>query len=917
MEISRLPKPLPRISTRIYMIIESLHISNFKSHRDTRIEFDTGISIIIGGNGAGKSSILEAVSFALFKQHTSKRIEQLITIGQKRMSVEIQFTANGRTYRVLRERTKTSSKAIMKIKEGGRFQSLVSGDKQVTLEVQNLLEMDGDLFLNAVYVRQGEIADLIDKTSSEKKQMIGRLLGIDSLEKAWKNLKVILDKYNERNIRLEGKIESFEDFETEFTVKKDRKRALALKIKDINLKRDENIIESDLLQEKKEILDKRSMEFENANTLLKSKKDFQDQLEKSRKDLEGQLNEIILKEEEITRIEPRLKKLNVLKSLAEKSKELKVLQKDKKGIITILNDIERFEKVLNENEQFYNEYSELDSEINNLQYAKDQFEGSRMLIQQYTERKSKIEGKMKQSLKKIRDVLEKSNQVLGTSFASVEEFENHLSTFKPQLEAQIREASDSIQDIKRELSNLQVKNENLEKPINELEQVKDQCPICKSDITPQKREELLTDYQSEIEDNQEISGTLKVRLDELESKKRILDSQQSNIQSINLGILKEYLKSGNDHQQEIDNINSSLQELQKKIVILENIEKDIQNNRSKLAAIKGNYEKYLTALGSLESLGDYEEHRARLDEINAAIRDLKKNISALMEIAGDSVEDLPGEIAYLEQLSREHQHLLGQVSQKESLIQRIDENQRQIREINEELDQIQKVIDDLNYNEEAHERVKNEWKLKNEELMELSGQKQLLVGQLDQLSNSIQEIEQKLDSLKKYEKELKNLKDFLKLLNIIRDLYGKDGVQKDLRNISRPLIEEKTRELFERFNFEYSDVRLDEDYDVTIYGPSGESSLDMISGGEKIAVALALRLGITQVLSGGNLEMIMLDEPTIHLDAYRRQELIDLLKKMSIIPQMIIVTHDVDLEDAADNIMKIEKEDGVSFLVES
>ncbi|MBI4814583.1 MAG: AAA family ATPase, partial [Methanobacterium sp.] len=140
------------------MIIESLHINNFKSHRNTHIGFDTGISIIIGGNGAGKSSILEAVSFALFKQYTSKRIEQLITIGQKRMSVEIQFNTNGRTYRVLRERTRTSSKAIMKIKEGERFQSLISGDKQVTLEVQNLLEMDGDLFLNAVYVRQGEIA---------------------------------------------------------------------------------------------------------------------------------------------------------------------------------------------------------------------------------------------------------------------------------------------------------------------------------------------------------------------------------------------------------------------------------------------------------------------------------------------------------------------------------------------------------------------------------------------------------------------------------------------------------------------------------------------------------------------------------------------------------------------------------------
>jgi ATPase involved in DNA repair len=301
---------------------------------------------------------------------------------------------------------------------------------------------------------------------------------------------------------------------------------------------------------------------------------------------------------------------------------------------------------------------------------------------------------------------------------------------------------------------------------------------------------------------------------------------------------------------------------------------------------------------------------ASLDEIKLSIRKLKKKISILMEIAGDSLENLPGEIAYLEELSKTHQHLLGEVSQKDSLLRRIDENQSLIQETLEELKKVQKVVEDSKYNKESHERVKKEWELKKDELMDLSGQKQLLVGQLHQLSDSIQTIEEKLNSLREYETELKNLKDFLKLLNLIRDLYGKDGVQKDLRNLSRPLIEEKTRELFEKFNFEYSDVRLDEDYDVTIYGPRGESSLDMISGGEKIAVALALRLGITQVLSGGSLEMIMLDEPTIHLDAYRRQELIDLLKRMSIIPQMIIVTHDTDLEDAADNIMKMEKRRG-------
>ncbi|BDZ70520.1 AAA family ATPase [Methanobacterium petrolearium] len=468
------------------MIIKNLHMKNFKSHKDTRIEFDTGISIIIGGNGAGKSSILEAVSFALFKQHTSKKIQQLITIGQKRMSVAIQFSAHGRTYRVLRERTKTSSKAIMSIKEGERFQSLVSGDKQVTLEVQNILEMDGDLFLNAVYVRQGEISDLIEKTSSEKKQMVGRLLGIDSLETAWKNIKIILDKYNGQKLRLEGKLESFEDANVELDSKKEEETQFNIKIKDLNRDIEGKIIDTNLIREKMEILDKRSLEFGKNQTLLNSKEHFREQLEKTKKDLNWQLTEITGKEEEMSKLKPRLKKLNVLKSLEENIKELKNLNKDKKRLDAILTDIKRFKTILNENEVYYNDYSLLNTDISSLQYAKDQFEGSRVLSEQYTTRKSKIKVKMKKSLEKVKTVLETSNQILNTQFDSVEELENYLTTFKPQLEAKIQTTSEEIHDIQKELSNLQVKNQDLEKPIGELEQVKDLCPICKSAITPKK-----------------------------------------------------------------------------------------------------------------------------------------------------------------------------------------------------------------------------------------------------------------------------------------------------------------------------------------------------------------------------------------------------------------------------------------------
>ena len=56
------------------MIFTRLSLKNFKSYDDAEIKFNEGISVIVGENGAGKSTILEAISFALFKQHTAKKL---------------------------------------------------------------------------------------------------------------------------------------------------------------------------------------------------------------------------------------------------------------------------------------------------------------------------------------------------------------------------------------------------------------------------------------------------------------------------------------------------------------------------------------------------------------------------------------------------------------------------------------------------------------------------------------------------------------------------------------------------------------------------------------------------------------------------------------------------------------------------
>jgi exonuclease SbcC len=900
------------------MIIKSLFMKNFKSHQDTKIEFNTGISIIMGGNGAGKSSILEAVSFALFKQHSGKKIEQLITIGDpkahKKMIVELEFSSNGRTYRVLRERSKNSSKAKIEILDGGKFQSLSIGDKQVTEEVQNILEMDGDLFLNAVYVRQGEIANLVDKTPAEKKQVIGKLLGIESLEKAWKNMLPLMNQYEMQKEKLEGKLEALSGLNKEIIAKKTEKSIIHHKIQEISLsvkKIEDKLI---VASRKMDSLNEDRSAFDKALNSIESKKQLLEKLQRENNHITTQISEIGIKEEEIDIIRPKISKLEVLKRLKESRDNLKSVQTNKQHIIDILDKIKESKSFLSENKNSYESYSNLSDEISDLEIKRSEFEGSRALMKQSIDRKEQTLRKMNSAHDKLVKVIKEYNSSLGTEFSLVEELETYLKSIKPEISDKIVILTDRINKIEQKLSNLKIQNQELKKPIAELENVRDKCPVCKSSIDPNKRNELINDYFSQIKLNETSINQLNKELRDLKSQKTVLDEHKSIIQSINIELLMEQLKNLEEGRKELISVKGKIRDLNGKVSILDQIDRQLNEKKNALKELKPKYEKYLVAEGSLNSLGDPGEQIMELKRVKGDENDLKEQISGLIEVTGGSIENLQGEIKYLEDLSRRYQQLSGAVDQKESFIIRIKEVNENLEEVQEQLQKLNQEIDDIAYDEKIHLKTKIDLESKNHEFSDLNGKKRELIGKESGLNTYIGELETKLDSYHTYQNEIKNIKDFLKLLNHIRDIYGKDGVQKDLRNISRPMIEKNTREFFEKFNFEYSDIKLDEDYDITVYGPAGENNLDMISGGEKIAVALALRLGITQTLSGGNLELIMLDEPTIHLDAYRRQELIELLKRMSIIPQMIIVTHDPDLEEAADHILRVTKEEGRSMI---
>ncbi len=94
------------------------------------------------------------------------------------------------------------------------------------------------------------------------------------------------------------------------------------------------------------------------------------------------------------------------------------------------------------------------------------------------------------------------------------------------------------------------------------------------------------------------------------------------------------------------------------------------------------------------------------------------------------------------------------------------------------------------------------------------------------------------------------------------------------------------------------------DMEIDCYGPRGHVRTSSMSGGEKVAIALALRFALAYVMGGYKLDFIILDEPTVHLDAERKAKLVNIISRLggeeSPLKQIVIITHDSEIFDNAD-----------------
>jgi exonuclease SbcC len=182
----------------------SLKARNFKKLKlDSPIHFSDGITLISGLNESGKSSVLDAILYALFGRVTrppKARNEDLVAYATKEATVSLEFEVEDRNYRVTRtlHRIKLTQALLEEISARNQREPLAKGQEKVNEEIVRLLGgITYHEIVSSTVVAQKELNKLIELNKDDRKRIINAFLNLESFN-------IVLSDLTEERREMEG-----------------------------------------------------------------------------------------------------------------------------------------------------------------------------------------------------------------------------------------------------------------------------------------------------------------------------------------------------------------------------------------------------------------------------------------------------------------------------------------------------------------------------------------------------------------------------------------------------------------------------------------------------------------------------------------------------------------------------------------
>lgn len=158
------------------MELKKLILKNFRSHKNLTLDFNAGVTGIVGGNGTGKSSIVEAIIFLLTGEGYGKTKADMLTVGQVSGHVIGHMLIDGKE--AILERHTDTAKVNLKYDD-----KVYKKSSEVNELWDSLFQIDKHLVQNVIVSNQGEIALLFNGDNSTKEKLFQKIFMVPNTTK--------------------------------------------------------------------------------------------------------------------------------------------------------------------------------------------------------------------------------------------------------------------------------------------------------------------------------------------------------------------------------------------------------------------------------------------------------------------------------------------------------------------------------------------------------------------------------------------------------------------------------------------------------------------------------------------------------------------------------------------------------------
>mgnify|MGYP000921597858 CR=1 FL=1 len=849
------------------MIPLKLRIAGFLSYREP-VELDfTGFDLacISGHNGAGKSSLLDAITWAVFGQ-ARKRDDSLVNLQSKAAEVALTFSYESNVYRIQRTLPRGKTTILeFQVADGESWRPLTEKTRSETeARIRQTLRLDYETFVNASFFLQGKADEFTQKKASERKAVLGLILGLEMWE-TYRERTAERRKSIEREVsEIEGRIAEIDAELAEEEPRKARLAELDAQLKTLtSLRTTQEAALENIKRTSASLAEQRRL----ADTLSAA-------LTRSQNSLSGLQARLAAKEADASTFADLVKRAEQVEAAyqAWQSARAEVTRLD--GIAAQFHEHdEKRQPLLREIES---EKARLEQELMSLTEQSE-------AVQTQSATAEELKGK------------------IAAAQSALEEITSKLTT-RNGIESQLQAGRERQAELKAENEALKVQMDEMKMRIDRLEETEGaECPLCGQPLTADHRLQTIEQLR---QDGKGSGDRYRANLAEAKSLGEALAEYTSQMAALS-----------NAEREQLAASNSVSQLTERREALERQYQEWEHTGAKRLKEVNKILESGKYAVEAHKTLKQLDKELARLG-YDPSAHEAARQAEAAQREAEDQHLNLEKAKAALQPIEDEIANLRSEIGNRESEIgtQRAD-----YERVASALAAAEAQSPSLDQAEREYFRLREQENQARDEMVAARQKVDVLASQrtrkVDLLSQR-EELQRNIVRHKTLERAFG--KDGVPALLIeqalpqieerANDLLDRlsDG-QMSIRFVTQAEYKDKKRE----------DLR--ETLDIQISDGAGLRDYEMYSGGEAFRVNFAIRLALSEVLAqrkGARLQTLVIDEGFGSQDAQGRQRLIEAINTVKPdFAKILVITHLDELKDAFPTRIEIEKTDGGSQVV--